>query len=68
MINFVKILYHLIKARVSALDYDIGQVVGSLKYHGLYNNSVIIFVSDVRIRSLQYLQLSMKRSLYWFHP
>ena len=37
---------------VSAMDDAIGRVVTALKNTGHYNNSVIIFTTDVRILSL----------------
>lgn len=33
-------------ARISAMDYDVGEVISALKDHGLYENSVIAFTSD----------------------
>ena len=35
---------------VSGLDIAIGQIVKKLKQEGLYENSIILFSSDVRIK------------------
>lgn len=32
---------------VSALDDDIGKILNILTYHGIYQNSVILFTADV---------------------
>ena len=37
-------------AMVSGLDIAIGQIVKKLKQEGLYENSIILFSSDVRMK------------------
>jgi hypothetical protein len=39
----------LIAAKVSALDEVVGRVVAGLIKSGLYENTIIVFTSDVRI-------------------
>lgn len=39
----------MFSAMVSGLDIAIGQVVEKLKEEGLYEDSIILFSSDVRI-------------------
>ena len=45
-------------AMVSGLDIAIGQIVKKLKQEGLYENSIILFSSDVRMRSCAEHRLS----------
>ena len=40
----------IFSAMVSGLDIAIGQIVKKLKQEGLYENSIILFSSDVRIK------------------
>jgi arylsulfatase A-like enzyme len=37
---------HAYYATISQLDHRVGQIVDALKRHGLYNNTVIVFLSD----------------------
>ena len=40
----------IFSAMVSGLDIAIGQIVKKLKQEGLYENSIILFSSDVRMK------------------
>ena len=44
----------MFSAMVSGVDIAIGQIVDQLKQEGLYEDSIILFSSDVRLLIMQY--------------
>ena len=46
----------MFSAMVSGVDIAIGHIVDHLKQEGLYDNSIILFSSDVSILIMQYYE------------
>ena len=46
----------MFSAMVSGVDIAIGQIVDQLKHEGLYEDSIILFLSDVRLLIIQYYE------------
>ena len=52
----------MISAMVSGVDIAIGRIVDQLKQEGLYEDSIILFSSDVSLLIIQYYK---GRSIYY---
>ena len=46
----------MFSAMVSGVDIAIGQIVDQLKQERLYEDSIILFLSDVRLLIIQYYE------------
>ena len=46
----------MFSAMVSGVDIAIGQIVDQLKQESLYEDSIILFLSDVRLLIIQYYE------------